>query len=214
VVDFWACDGVSALATTAFLTDDAFGTADQVTQVVWSWSGFISGSQTRTGSGPEWTSPSIGNIFYRGDPNGGGTFTVTATAYDKDGQSAVLTSQVVTVTECRLPWLDWAISPVGAKIAQAINGQVPCDDRSPIYVDASVAGRNGVVRVVFAWSGFISGQREAKPGEVVRLGPIRYTWEPNPGGTVRLTVVGYDSQGQKSNELATIITVLGCSQLG
>ncbi|MBX6752521.1 MAG: hypothetical protein IRY85_23150 [Micromonosporaceae bacterium] len=57
-------------------------------------------TQTQPYQGSEWQSPSIGNIPYEGKPIPGGTFTVTATAFDKDGQSATLTSGPVTVTPC------------------------------------------------------------------------------------------------------------------
>jgi hypothetical protein len=100
---FRSCDEVSPLAVSAAIQDDSFGTADQVTRVVWTWSGFISGSaeQTQPYIGQVWRSPTMGNIEYLGKPNDGGTFTITANAYDRDGQSAALTSGGVIVTPCR-----------------------------------------------------------------------------------------------------------------
>jgi hypothetical protein len=200
------------LAVSASISDDGAGSADQIVRVVWTWSGYLAGSleQSQPYQGQQWMSPSIGNIPYTGDPNGGGSFTVTATAYDRDGQSATLTSGAVTVTACRLPWIDWSSSPGGVRLTQMISSDFPCDE-NPRSVDAIVSGRNGVVRLVVAWSGFISGQRDAKVGEIITFGPVRYSGQPNDGGQVRVTVVGYDAQGQKSNELATIFSVAGCT---
>jgi hypothetical protein len=69
--------------------------------VEWSWTGFIRGGLTQTqptGTG-EW-SVTVGNVVYDGKPIEGGTFTVTAVAFDQHGQSTTLTSGPVTVARC------------------------------------------------------------------------------------------------------------------
>ena len=101
-MDFRSCDGLSPLAAEGAIRDDGVSSADQVVRVVWTWSGFLSGSATQTQPylGAEWRSPTIGHIPYEGKPISGGTFTVTATAFDRDGQSQTLTSGPVTVSPC------------------------------------------------------------------------------------------------------------------
>jgi cAMP-binding proteins - catabolite gene activator and regulatory subunit of cAMP-dependent protein kinases len=100
-MDTAPCDGRSPVTVTAAIRDGGVGGIDQVVRVAWSWTGFITGGVTQTQpTGPGEWSVTIGTITYDGKPIQGGTFTVTATAFDQHGQSTTLTSGPVTVMPC------------------------------------------------------------------------------------------------------------------
>ncbi|HEY7223225.1 MAG TPA: cyclic nucleotide-binding protein [Micromonosporaceae bacterium] len=214
-IDSRPCDGQSPLQFRASISDNGFGTADQVTKVVWSWSGFVDGTQTQTQTQPAQDWQIIGpDVPYNGKANDGGSIIVKAAAYDAQGDSASLTSGKVIVTPCR-PLIAWSAggNPPGNMSQQLATG-APCTPNEPTAFRASGTATGGVVRVVFSWSGF--GAKHSDPLDATTfwadtVGPFPYPG-PNNGDavTVTVTVIGYDAQGEKSNELSATVDVAAC----
>lgn len=211
-VDYRACDGTSPLSVAATIRDLGPGGEDRVTRVEWSWTGFASGSatQTRPYSGADWL-VSVGNIPYEGKPNDGGTLTVTARAFDAQGDSATLTSGPVTVTPCRVPYIQWVTSPYG-QVAQALPGGGSCLAGLPTVREATVAiSGSGAAYVEFSWSGFGAGKAtQWQAPWTATVGPFPYSLQPNEGGSVKVDATVYDDRGRPGNTLSTIVTVLKC----